>query len=157
MTAIYPGSFAPPTLGHWDVIQRASKLFKKLYVAVACNTAKQQDAFTVNKRTLMLGTLCAPLQNVEIVACHGLVVDLAAELKADVLVRGLRCGSDFDKEEAYAQMNRAMSGIETLFIPSAPEYRGIRSSLVREVASYGGCLKEFVPEIILEEVQKNFQ
>ena len=151
-TALFPGTFDPPTLGHTDVILRASKLFDKLYVAVGKNLEKRSPAFSIEKRIEMLKLLTADLKNVEIIEIDSLVADLVKKMDVTVLIRSIRTLADIEYETALAQMNRQMSGVDTLFITSDERYRLISSSLVREVAHYGKRLHPFVPAQIEEMV-----
>jgi pantetheine-phosphate adenylyltransferase len=151
-TALFPGTFDPPTLGHTDIILRSSRLFDKLYVAVGKNIEKRKPAFTVEKRIEMLKLLTADLKNVEIVEIEGLVADMVKKMEITALIRSIRTISEIEYETALAQMNRQMSGVDTLFISSDERYRLISSSLVREVAHYGKRLHPFVPAQIEDMV-----
>jgi pantetheine-phosphate adenylyltransferase len=145
-TAIYPGSFDPVTLGHWDLIQRAGKLVDRLLVAVLHNPAKS-PAFTVEERVAMLKELVAPLPHVEITTFHGLLVDFARSQNAQVIVRGVRAFSDFEYEFQMALMNRKLAPeLETVFLMPKEKYSAVSSRLVREIGSMGGNLSELVPE-----------
>ncbi|MFN7956743.1 MAG: pantetheine-phosphate adenylyltransferase [Holophagaceae bacterium] len=151
-SAIYPGSFDPVTLGHWDLIQRAAKLVDRLVVAVLHNPAKT-PAFTVDERVAMLKELTASLPNVEITTFHGLLVDFAKAQNAQFIVRGVRAFSDFEYEFQMALMNRKLAPeLETVFLMPKEKYSAVSSRLVREIGTMGGNLSELVPEILRERV-----
>lgn len=150
--AIYPGSFDPVTLGHWDIIQRAEKLVDHLVVAVLHNPAKQ-PAFSVEHRVDMLRGLVAPFPNVEILSFHGLLVDFAKAQGAQCIVRGVRAFSDFEYEFQMALMNRKLApDLETLFLMPKEKYSAVSSRLVREIGAFGGDLHELVPEALRERI-----
>lgn len=151
-SAIYPGSFDPVTLGHWDLVQRAAKLVDRLVVAVLHNPAKI-PAFTVEERVAMLKELTAPLPNVEITTFHGLLVDFAKAQNAQFIVRGVRAFSDFEYEFQMALMNRKLAPeLETVFLMPKEKYSAVSSRLVREIGTMGGNLSELVPEALRERV-----
>jgi pantetheine-phosphate adenylyltransferase len=151
-TAIYPGSFDPATLGHWDLIQRAEKLVDRLVVAVLHNPAKS-CAFTVAERMTFLRELTAEHPNVEITTFHGLLVDYAKDQNAGFIVRGVRAFSDFEYEFQMALMNRKLSPeLETVFLMPKEEYSVVSSRMVREVGSMGGDISGLVPEILRERI-----
>ena len=153
-SAIYPGSFDPVTLGHWDLIQRAAKLVDRLVVAVLHNPAKT-PAFTVEERVAMLGELTASLPNVEITTFHGLLVDFAKARNAQFIVRGVRAFSDFEYEFQMALMNRELAPeLETVFLMPKEKYSAVSSRLVREIGTMGGNLSELVPEALRERVAR---
>lgn len=145
-TALLPGSFDPFHNGHLEVVERACGLFDRVIVASLRNPQKAEALFSIEDREEMIAESVAHLTNVEIVAMSTLVVDLARDLGATVIVKGLRAVSDFESELQMAQMNRGLSGIETLFIPTGPQYAYISSRLIREVARYGGEVSSLVPE-----------
>lgn len=152
--ALYPGSFDPVTLGHLDVIKRASKLFDKLYVAVMVNVDKT-TLFTAEERVEMLGAVISDFQNVEVVSRHGLTATLAAELGATTLVKGIRGNIDFDVEYQMALINRALNHeLDTVFLPADSLLAHVSSTAARSIASVGGDLKGFVPEKILPVIMK---
>ncbi len=151
-TAIYPGSFDPVTLGHWDLIQRATKLVDRLVVAVLHNPAKT-SAFSVEDRVAMLKELVAPLPQVEVTSFHGLLVDFAKSQNAVVIVRGVRAFSDFEYEFQMALMNRKLApDLETVFLMPKEKYSAVSSRFVREIGSMGGNLAELVPETLRERI-----
>ena len=151
-SAIYPGSFDPVTLGHWDLIQRAAKLVDRLGVAVLHNPAKS-PAFSVEERVAMLKELVAPLPQVEITAFHGLLVDFAKAQNAQVIVRGVRAFSDFEYEFQMALMNRKLApDLETVFLMPKEKYSAVSSRFVREIGGMGGNLTDLVPETLRERI-----
>ena len=147
--AVYPGSFDPVTLGHLDVICRAAGLVDRLIIGVLKNTNKNA-LFSEEERVEMIRTLTKDLPNVEVDSFHGLTVDYAREKGARFLVRGLRAVTDFEYELQMAQTNHKIApDIDTLFFTTSVEYAYVSSSIVKEVASYGGDIRGFVaPEIV---------
>ena len=147
--ALYPGSFDPVTLGHLDVIKRASKVVDKLIIGVLKNSSKNV-LFSESERVEMIRMLTQDLPNVEVAAFHGLTVDYAHERGASFLVRGLRAVTDFEYELQMAQTNHKVApDIDTLFFTTSVQYAYVSSSIVKEVASYGGDISAFVaPEIV---------
>ena len=147
--ALYPGSFDPVTLGHLDVIKRASKVVDKLIIGVLKNSSKNV-LFSETERVEMIRMLTQDLPNVEVAAFHGLTVDYAHERGATFLVRGLRAVTDFEYELQMAQTNHKVApDIDTLFFTTSVQYAYVSSSIVKEVASYGGDISAFVaPEIV---------
>ena len=154
-TALYPGSFDPITLGHVDLIERASQVFGNLVVGVAIDNAGKSPLFTVDARVDLIREAVGHLDNVIIEPFSGLLVDYARRSKVEVLVRGLRAFSDFEYEFQMALMNRKMSPeLETLFLMPKDEYSYISSSLVRQVAGLGGDVSGFVPANVAEALAK---
>lgn len=145
-TALVPGSFDPPTLGHIDVVKRCASIFDKVVLAVVRNPSKN-PVFTSDERKQMLEEQC-PWENVEVECFDGLLVDFAEAAGADVIVKGLRAMTDFDHELQLAQMNRHLSGIVTMFVATKPELGYLSSSLVKEVARFGGDVTELVSESV---------
>ena len=153
--AICPGSFDPVTNGHLDVIQRASKLFDQVVVLVAVNSEKH-GLFTPEERKDLLRRATADLPNVEVESYSGLLADYAQMREAAAIVKGLRAMSDFEYEFQMALTNRKLcSGVETVFLTTSAEYMYLSSSLVKEVASLGGDISEFVPACILNDILNN--
>ena len=149
-TVIYPGTFDPITNGHIDLVNRASKLFEHVIVAVAINPTKT-PAFTLEKRVNLAKQTLAGLPNVEVCGFEGLLVDIAREKKAQVIIRGLRAVSDFEHEFQLAGMNRHMEpNVETMFLTPAEQFSYISSSLVREVAELGGDVSALVAPCVVE-------
>lgn len=142
--AVFPGTFDPPTNGHLDIIARASAAFDELIVAAGVNQSKQR-LFSVEERVEMLTDVAEGFGNVKVGTFDGLLVDYCRAQGAGVIVKGLRSGGDYDYELQMAQMNRKMSGVDTLFLPTAPENAYISSSLVKEIAKLGGEVAGFLP------------
>ena len=150
--AVYPGSFDPATVGHEDMIRRAAALFDRLIVAVLNNPSKR-GCFPVEERVRMLGKIVAGLPNVTVARWDGLLVDFVRQQGACAVVRGLRQVSDFETEMTMAQANsRLLPGMETIFLMTRPEQGCISSSVVREIATFGGDVSQFVPGCIAEDV-----
>lgn len=146
--AIYPGTFDPPTYGHLDVIKRASRIFHKLTVAVAGGIEKE-TWFSVDERMEMLRKITRNLRNIEIDSFNELLVNYARRKNASVIVRGLRALSDFEYEFQMALTNTAIApGIETIFMMTHEDYSYLSSSLIKEISSFGGDLKKFVPPVV---------
>jgi pantetheine-phosphate adenylyltransferase len=157
LKAIYPGTFDPVTLGHWDIIQRAEKLVDKLVVAVLHNPSKR-PTFTIAERLDFLHELVQPFPNVEVATFDGLLVDFAKQQEAQCLIRGVRAFSDFEFEFQMALMNRKLApDLETIFLMPKEEYSSVSSRMVREVGSMGGDLTSVVPEALLERVSRHLQ
>jgi pantetheine-phosphate adenylyltransferase len=148
-TAIYPGSFDPLTLGHLDVMERAAAIFPRLLVAVVVNPQKREPLFTLDERKQMIVAATKHLGNVDVEDFRGLLADFAKQAGAKVIVKGLRVVSDFENEMSTALMNRSLSGIDTVFVPSDPKYSFVSSSLVKEVFFLGGEIDQYVPEAVL--------
>ena len=146
--AACPGSFDPVTNGHIDIIARASTLFDEVVVAVGVNKSKSR-LFTPEERIEMLAEACAPYDNVRIDSFTGLLTDFCKENGIHAIVKGLRAVSDFDYELQMAQMNSSLADIETVFVPTSPEYSFLASSLVKEVAAFGGDVSSLVPPLVL--------
>jgi len=149
--AVCPGSFDPVTNGHLDIIGRAAHLYDELVVAVFINQSKS-SLFTVDERREMLLEATASYGNVRIDTFHGLVVDYCRDNGIPVIVKGLRAVSDFDYELQMAQMNRGLAGVDTLFMPTNPEYSFLASSLVKEIAKWGGDVSALVPPNVLKRL-----
>jgi pantetheine-phosphate adenylyltransferase len=145
--AVCPGSYDPPTNGHLDILERAAGLFDEVVVAVLINKSKQ-GLFTVDERIELLAESVAHLSNVRIDSWHGLLVDYCRQQDVQAIVKGLRAVSDFDYELQMAQMNQELSGIETLFMPTKPLNSFLSSSLVKEVARFGGDVSHLLPETV---------
>ena len=146
--AVCPGSFDPVTNGHLDIVARASTLFDEVVVAVLVNKSKQ-SLFSVDERMDMLREVCAQFPNVKVDAFHGLLVNFCRDRDIIAIVKGLRAVSDFDYELQMAQMNSSLAPVETVFVPTSPAYSFLASSLVKEVATYGGDVSGLVPEQVL--------
>lgn len=144
MRAVCPGSFDPVTRGHLDIIQRADRLFDEVIVAVGRNSSKNY-LFTPEQRVEMLREACRGT-TVAVTMIDGLLVDFCADNLIDVIVKGLRYASDFEYELQMAQMNHALTGIETAMLPTASEFSHISSTMIRQIARLGGDVSSFVPE-----------
>jgi pantetheine-phosphate adenylyltransferase len=153
---IYPGTFDPMTNGHLDLVERAARLFETVIVAVAKNPSKA-PAFSVDERIALAREVLKDLSNVQIHGFDGLLINCAKEYNARVILRGLRAVSDFEYEFQLASMNRKMQpDLETLFLTPAEQYSFISANLVREIASLGGNVAQFVPEVVAEALQTKF-
>lgn len=148
-----PGSYDPVTNGHLDIIERASKLFDEVVVAVLINKNKK-SLFTVEERLEMLREVTAQWPNVRIDSWHGLLVDYCKAHEIGAIVKGLRAVSDFDYELQMAQMNQQLSGVETMFMSTNPLYSFLASSLVKEVATYGGDVSNLLPPNIEQRLRE---
>jgi pantetheine-phosphate adenylyltransferase len=150
--ALYPGSFDPFHNGHLEVVERACRIFDQVVVAALRNPQKSQALFNLSARRAMIEESIGHLSNVSVVSMSTLVVDVAKDVGAGVIVRGLRVVSDFENELQMAQMNRQLSGIETVFIPTSSSHSFIASKLLREVAKFGGDISPFVPKPVTEMI-----
>ncbi|HZQ29423.1 MAG TPA: pantetheine-phosphate adenylyltransferase [Acidimicrobiales bacterium] len=157
-TALFPGSFDPLHNGHLEIIDTASRLFDSLVVAAMRNPQKGEPLFSLDERREMIEESTAHLDNVRIVGLSSLVVDLAKDVGADVIVKGLRAITDFESELQMAQMNHQISGIDTLFIPCASEHSFVASRLVRDIARYGGGgrVSSMVPPPVAKRLAEKF-
>ena len=150
--AVYPGTFDPVTNGHSDLVQRASRLFDRVIVAIAANPAKT-PLFNLDRRVALAIEVLAGIENAEVCGFSDLLVDFARQRNANVILRGLRAVSDFEFEMQLASMNRKLdSSIETVFMTPAEETNFISASLVKEVALHGGDVSEFVHKAVVEEL-----
>ncbi|NLG56153.1 MAG: pantetheine-phosphate adenylyltransferase [Rhodococcus sp.] len=149
--AICPGSFDPVTNGHLDVISRAAAQFDEVIVTVMINKSKK-GLFTIEERIDMIERATAHLPGVRVTAWHGLLVDYAKEQGITAIIKGLRGANDFDYELQMAQMNQKLSGVDTLFIPTNPTYSYLSSSLVKEVATFGGDVTGMLPDEVQERL-----
>src|SRR5690554_1199448 len=154
---MYPGSFDPITIGHIDLIERCSKMFDEVIVALMVNDEKHY-LFSQEERKSMIENSVAHLKNVKVVVGEGLTVDFAGKMNCDVLVRGIRAVMDYEAELQQATANRTLNpNVETLFLVASPKYSFISSSVARTIASYGGDLTQFVPNNVAEMLKKRFQ
>ena len=149
--AVCPGSFDPVTNGHIDIVARASFLFDEVIVAVGINKSKNR-LFTAEERMEMLSEACREFPNVRIDGFGGLLTAFCEERDVHAIVKGLRAVSDFDYELQMAQMNSSLAEIETVFVPTSPEYSFLASSLVKEVATFGGDVSGLVPDFVRERL-----
>ena len=153
---VCPGSFDPVTNGHVDVIERASRLYDEVTVAVLVNAAKT-GLFDVDERIEMLREVTAGWANVRVDSFQGLLVDYCHDRDIPVVVKGLRAVSDFDYELQMSQMNNRLTGVETLFVATNPEYSFLSSSLVKEVATWGGDVAGLVPDTVLARLRSRLE
>lgn len=152
--AIYPGSFDPVTFGHLDIITRASKIADEVVVGVLKNNSKR-PLFSVEERVRMLEEVTKELTNVRVIPFHGLTVQFAKEIEANVIIRGLRAVTDFEYELQMAQTNYKMSSdVETMFLTTNLQYSYLSSSIVKEVAAFGGDVSQFVPEVVVNRMKE---
>lgn len=149
--AVCPGSFDPVTNGHLDIFRRASSLFDELIVATGTNPSKSR-MFDPEERLAMLREACDDLPNVTVMGFTGLIVDFCREMDAQAIVKGLRGGSDYEYELPMAQMNAHLTGVETVFIPTAASLGYVSSSLVKEVATLGGDISGLVPASVRSQL-----
>ena len=149
--AACPGSFDPVTNGHLDIVRRASHLFDEVVVAVGVNQSKTR-LFSPEERVEMLTSACAEFDNVTVDVFTGLLTDFCLDRGIHAIVKGLRAVTDFDYELQMAQMNSSLAPIETVFVPTSPEYSFLASSLVKEVASFGGDVSGLVPPFVLDRL-----
>ena len=155
-TALCPGSFDPFHNGHLEVVERAARLFDQVIVAPTRNPQKAEALFSIEERQAMVEESTAHLPNVRTVALTNLVVDIAREVGASAIVKGLRAVTDFESEMQMAQMNHRLSGIDTLFIPTSPAHSFLAARLLREVARYGGDVSGLVPEPVALRLKARF-
>lgn len=154
--AIYPGSFDPVTFGHIDMMERSAKIVDELVVAVLINSAKK-PLFSVKERVSMLEEIAGHIPNIRITSFHGLLIDYAREVDASIIIRGLRAVTDFEYELQIAQTNRIVnSEVDTLFLTTSLEYAYLSSTIVKEVASYGGDISHFVPEQLIDRIYAKY-
>ncbi len=153
--ALCPGSFDPPTNGHIDVIERAARHFDEVVAAVIANPSKE-PLFSLDQRKSLLTEALGHIDNVSIDSFDGLLVDFAHSRSVSVIVKGLRAVSDFDYELQMAQLNYRLSQVETLFMPTAPAHSFLSSSLVREVARFGGEVSSMVPPEVARRLKERF-
>ena len=150
--AVCPGSFDPVTNGHLDIIGRTSRLFDEVVVAVGVNASKNR-MFTSDERLEMLEEACGPFDNVRGAGFTGLCTDFCTEHDVQAIVKGLRAATDFDYEMPMAQMNAALTDVQTVFLPTATGTSFVSSSLVKEVAALGGDVSAFVPSFVLDALR----
>ena len=152
VVAVYPGSFDPVTLGHYDIIKRSAKIFDHVIVGVLNNTSKT-PLFSLEERVKMLEDAVMDIDNVSVESFEGLLVDFVKQKKTNVVIRGLRALTDFDLEMQMAQSNRIVAPeVDTVFLSTSIEYSYLSSSTVKEYAKYGVDLKDFVPECVISKL-----
>jgi pantetheine-phosphate adenylyltransferase len=155
--ALCPGSFDPVTNGHLDIIERASEHFDRVVVAATRNPQKAASMFSLEERHEMLREVTSHLRNVEFDTLAGLLVDFARHIGATAIVKGLRAVSDFEYELQMAQMNQRLSGIDTFFLVTSPKWSFLSSSLVREIARFGGDVTGLVPPAVAERLKHHYE
>ncbi|UDY36895.1 pantetheine-phosphate adenylyltransferase [Dermatobacter hominis] len=155
-TVLYPGSFDPIHNGHVEIVETAARLFDRIVVAAMRNPQKGEPLFSLEERQQLIEESLAHLDNVEVTMFSSLVVDLARDVGAHFIVKGLRAVSDFESELQMAQMNRSISGVDTLFIPSASKNSFLASKLIREVARFGGNVETMVPGPVADRLKVRF-
>ncbi|MFA7744733.1 pantetheine-phosphate adenylyltransferase [Salinicoccus roseus] len=154
--AVCPGSFDPITYGHLDIIERTSKIFDTVYVSVLKNSSKE-GLFTTEERVELIRQVTERYPNVEVRSFNGLLIDFCEEVGAEAIVRGLRAVSDFEYEMQLTSMNRKLnSSIETIYMMTNNNYSFISSSIVKEVAKYGGKIEDVVPPLVEEALKRKF-
>ncbi|MEO9181327.1 MAG: pantetheine-phosphate adenylyltransferase [Acidimicrobiales bacterium] len=153
---LIPGSFDPFHNGHLEVVERASHIFDEIVVAAIRNPQKSETLFDLDERRDMIAESLVHLPNVRIVSISTLLVNVAKDVDATAIVKGLRAVSDFESELQMAQMNRSLSGVETMFIPTSSTHSFIASRLLREVARYGGDVSPFVPAPVAKRLAAMF-
>jgi pantetheine-phosphate adenylyltransferase len=153
---LFPGSFDPFHNGHLEIVERASHLFDEVVVAALRNPQKGKPLFDLDERREILEEVLEHLPAVRIVSVSTLLVNVARDVGAEFIVRGLRAVSDFETEMQMAQMNNHLSGVETIFIPTSPKYAFVASKLVREVARFGGDVSPFVPKVVAEHLVRHY-
>ena len=157
MKILYPGTFDPLTNGHLDLIQRAENLFGNVVVAVLENTSKK-PTFDLSRRIIQINKAISHLQNIDVISYSGLTVDCAKDLKANLILRGLRAMSDFEYELQIAHTNKSLnSNIETIFLSTNTNFSFLSSSLVKEVAKFGGEINHMVPESVEHDLKDYFR
>jgi pantetheine-phosphate adenylyltransferase len=150
---VCPGSFDPITFGHLDIVERASKMFDEVVIAVLVNQTKS-SLFTVAERIEMIQEVTAQFPNVKVDSWSGLLVDYCVEKEIPIIVKGLRAVTDFDYELQMSQINFQLKGIETLFMSTAPAHSFLSSSLVKEIASYQGDVSSYIPASLVSRLQE---
>lgn len=155
--AVYPGSFDPPTLGHLDIIKRSAGIVDELVVSVLYNSAKNA-LFSIDERVSMLKEVTSRLPNVKITTFNGLLVDYVKEIDASLIVRGLRAVTDFEYELQITQTNHILNPeVETIFLTTNLQYSYLSSTIVKEIASYGGDISQFVPPEFIERIYEKLR
>ena len=152
-TAICPGSFDPMTLGHLNIVRRTARIFDRVVVVVMYNASKRTSMFTIDERVDMIKRITSQFDNIEVDTYDGLLAEYARRFDKAIIVKGLRAGTDFENEFQMAQINKTINpALETMFLTSSQKYTFLSSSVVRELASYGADLSEFVPREIIDDV-----
>ena len=157
-TALCPGSFDPLHNGHIDIFETAARLYDRVVVATIRNPGKGEPLFSLDERKALISEALGHLDNIEVVSMTKLTVDVARDVGADVIVKGLRDGTDFASEMQQAQMNKAISGIQTVFLPCGPESSFIAATLIRQIAMFGGAdrLDSMVPKNVADRLHEKY-
>lgn len=154
MQAMLPGSFDPPTNGHMNLIERASRIFDKLYVVIAVNDTKKY-LFTADERYKMISKLVTPYKNVEVALCEDLIVNFAQKIGVKLIIRGVRALVDFGYEFELAMTNKELNPeIDIIFMPTDPKFFVLRSSAIKEIASFNGDISRMVPKEVVKELHR---
>ncbi len=153
---VCPGSFDPITFGHLDIIKRASSIFDEVVIAVLVNQTKK-TLFTVEERISMIQEVTKEYSNVTVDSWSGLLVDYCKQNEIPMIVKGLRAVTDFDYELQMSQINLQLQGVETLFMSTAPAHSFLSSSLVKEIASFGGDVSSYIPEVLLDRLKSRLK
>ncbi|MEA2021154.1 MAG: pantetheine-phosphate adenylyltransferase [Candidatus Caldatribacteriota bacterium] len=152
--AVYPGTFDPITNGHLDIVKRAKNIIDKLIIAVAAETSKE-TLFNVHERTEMVKESINGIENIEVLSFSGLLINFMKENNASIIIRGMRAISDFEHESQLALMNKKLAPeIETIFMVTGSRYSYLNSSIVKEIVSLKGCVRQLVPEIVEDKLRK---
>ncbi|PWE01177.1 pantetheine-phosphate adenylyltransferase [Marinilabilia rubra] len=151
-TAIFPGSFDPFTVGHENIVRRGLSLVDKIFIAIGYNSNKK-DFFPIEQRIEWIEKVFEDEPRIEVVTFEGLTVDFAKELNCNFILRGIRTSADFEYERAIAQVNKSMSGIDTVFLLTSPEHTPVNSSIVRDILKHGGDASKFIPEKIKIQIK----
>ena len=155
--AVYPGSFDPVTLGHLDIIERSAKIMDKVIVGVLKNNSKT-PLFSVKERVRMLKEATKELENVQIIPFEGLLIDFVKKMDAKLVIRGLRAITDFEYELQMSQTNHKLApDIETMFLTTSLEYSFLSSTTVKEIATFGGDISQFVPPVVIENIKQKME
>lgn len=155
--AIYPGSFDPITNGHLDIMHRASKIFDKIIVVIAENSKKKSLFSTDEKMDMILNVINKELHNIEVQSFRGLLIDCVRANKANIILRGMRAISDFEYETQFALINKKMAPeIETVFMVTSTKFSYLNSSIVKEIASLNGCIRELVPPYVEKKLKNKY-
>ena len=158
MTALCPGTYDPVTVGHLDIITRCAKKFENVVVAVVNDAFRKQPLFSIEERVFFLEESTREIPNISVTVLDGLVVELARAVGADALVKGLRAVTDFEYEFQMAQLNKKLDPeLETVYLMASPSYSFLSSSGVKEIARFGGCVDDLVPEIVAKRLTEIYQ